>query len=530
MAQGDSGMVTVVHRDKDGREHTYTVRGDQVRIGRSSDSDVCILSQFVSRRHALLVKSERGWVYRDLDSTSGSFLQGMRIREIPLPFGSWIHLGSPDGHSIRIEPKGLTESSTSVLESASKTEILRTIDLEHSRYVGKEPTTARLDAVSTRRLGSLYQLSGRLTAARDRDKMYQITLETVLDQLPGERAALILDEPGMSEPLAVATRVQGQISASFTPSRGLVGQVMQDRVGLVSRDAPSDERLAEAHTLAFQMVRSVMAAPLTSLKRTWGAIYVDTLTVQTPFDDEMLEFLLAVGRQLGLIVESMYLLVEQERMIESMMEVLAASIDARDGLTAGHSGRVAKYSRRLAERMGWDRVQCKRLYWAALLHDYGKIGIDDAVLRKPGALSTQEFKHIRLHPQLTHDILKRIHFPEGLEEIPFIAATHHERLDGAGYPFGLSGEDFPDGGQIIGICDVFDALTQKRHYREPMALEKVIAILEEGRVERWKPEIVDAMRRYVDEELVLQLAGKQSMEGTPLADRVAASAAEDDGG
>ena len=88
MAPANLGMVTVMHRDRDGREHTYTVRGDQVRIGRSSDSDVCILSQFVSRRHALLIKSERGWVYRDLESTSGSFLQGMRIREIPLPFST----------------------------------------------------------------------------------------------------------------------------------------------------------------------------------------------------------------------------------------------------------------------------------------------------------------------------------------------------------------------------------------------------------------------------------------------------------
>jgi HD-GYP domain-containing protein (c-di-GMP phosphodiesterase class II) len=227
--------------------------------------------------------------------------------------------------------------------------------------------------------------------------------------------------------------------------------------------------------------------------------------------------LLAVGRQLGIALETLYLVREQVKMLESMMEVLAASIDARDGMTSGHSSRVASYARRLAEKLDRPADDCKQIYWAGLLHDYGKIGIDDDVLRKPGKLDTMEFRHIKLHPQLTYDILKRIHFPEGLETLPFVAATHHERLDGGGYPFGLSGDDFPEGGQIIGIADVFDALTQERHYRDPMPLALVITILEEGKGERWKPELVEAFVQLIHEELRHEL--EQVVSTTPHGDR-----------
>ncbi len=507
MVQRVPEEVVLIHRDRRGRETSITVNGDEVQIGRSSRCDVCISSQFVSRLHARLKRRGDGWVYQDLDSTSGSYLHGMRIREMPLPYGTWIHVGAPKGHAVRLERR-TPAAAAEALGPGAGTEILRTIDLDQSRYVLGETTTRRESLDSIRRLGSLYALTAELTSARESSRVHELILDCVEDQLPGERAAIIIQEPGADAPAAVASRVYADREAGpFQPSRVLTRLVMRDQVGLVSRDAPHDERLAEAATLAFQAVRSVMAAPISSVKRVWGAIYIDALTMRPPYDDEMLEFLLAVGRQLGVALETLYLLREQERMLESMMEVLAASIDARDGMTSGHSSRVASYARRLAERLGWSPEDAKQIYWAGLLHDYGKIGIDDDVLRKPGKLDTREFSHIKRHPRLTHDILSRIHFPEGLEDLPFIAATHHERLDGRGYPFGLSGDGFPEGGQIIGIADVFDALTQERHYRDPMPLDRVISILEEGKQERWKPELVDAFIALIHEELRHEIGG-----------------------
>jgi len=143
----------------------------------------------------------------------------------------------------------------------------------------------------------------------------------------------------------------------------------------------------------------------------------------------------------------------------------------------------------------------EKLNYSSELHDVGKVATHPDILRKPGKLTDAEFDEIRKHPRLTHDILRRIHFPEGLEELPYIAATHHERLDGEGYPFGLVGDRFPDAGQIIGIADVFDALTQERHYRKPMAFSQVLRILDEGRGSRWRSEMVEQFIELVGEEL-----------------------------
>ncbi len=493
--------IVVIHRDKQGREYIYPVRSAEVLVGRASSPDVCIVSQFVSRRHALLKKRGDGWVFQDLDSTSGSYFQGTRIREIPLPFETWIHLGAPGGHAIKLEHHVDTAKELERLDPDTGTQILQTIHLDGSRYAMGETTSKRMDVLSTRRLGSLYDLSATLSGSRERLDVFGLVLDAVMDQLPGERAAILVKEPGMENAEAVVIRPAGDGAEAFQPSRVLTNLVMRDQVGMVSMDASSDERLVASETLAFQAVRSVLAAPITSVKRSWGVIYVDTLTVHTPYDSEMLEFLLAVGRQLGMSLETLYLLSEQERMVESLMEVLSASIDARDGLTAGHSLRVAHYARSLAERLGWSGEECKRLYWAGLVHDYGKIGVDDQILRKPGKLTDAEFDEIRKHPRLTHDILRRIHFPEGLEELPYIAATHHERLDGDGYPFGLVGKRFPDAGQIIGIADVFDALTQERHYRKPMPFSQVLRILDEGRGSRWRSDMVDEFIDLVSDEL-----------------------------
>jgi HD-GYP domain-containing protein (c-di-GMP phosphodiesterase class II) len=500
MAEQQTSHYVIVHRDRQGRETVYPVTGDVIDIGRASTSDVCIGSQFVSRRHGRIRRIVGGWVYEDQDSTSGSFLDGSSVSKTPLPPGTWIHLGTPTGHALKLERADPTDDSMELKPTAG-TEILRRLDLDQSRYVMAETATRVMDAAPAGRLASLYELGASLTASRDRLEVFELVLDAVLDQLPAERAAVIIREPGSREPEAQATRVSREPGGTFQPSRVLSGLVMRDQVGLVSRDASSDESLPESQTLAFQAVRSVIVAPVTSTERTWGALYLDTLTIQTPYDQESLEFLLAVGRQLGLILESLYLITEQERMLESLMEVLAASIDARDGLTAGHSSRVAGYARRVAERLAWPSEECKRIYWAGLLHDYGKIGIDDEVLRKPGRLTSSEFRNIRTHPKLTHDILCKIHFPEGLEDLPFIAATHHERMDGEGYPFGLSGEDFPEAGQLIGIADVFDALTQERHYRQPMGLEEVLDILREGKHGRWDPVLVDAFLAFIDDEI-----------------------------
>jgi putative nucleotidyltransferase with HDIG domain len=199
-------------------------------------------------------------------------------------------------------------------------------------------------------------------------------------------------------------------------------------------------------------------------------------------------------------MENLHLMAEQEKTFESMVRALAHSIDARDGITAGHSSRVAKYSQAIARYMGMNPQEARLIWYAGLLHDYGKIGTREAVLCKPGALTPEEYEHIKEHPKHTFKILSTINFSAEMSDLPRIASSHHERPDGKGYPNGWKGDETPMGGHIIAVADFFDALTVKRHYREPMPLDQVLELMQKGRDTQFHGEVLTHFTRYFERE------------------------------
>ena len=162
-------------------------------------------------------------------------------------------------------------------------------------------------------------------------------------------------------------------------------------------------------------------------------------------------------------------------------------------MTAGHSHRVCRYSTLIADHMDYDEDSLEVLKYASLLHDLGKIGVKEAVLTKPGNLTKEEFMHITKHADITRKILERTYFQPKFKEIPVIAAAHHEKLDGSGYPNHLKGDDIPMMARVMAVADVFDALTYRRHYRDPMSIEKVVNILVSDSGTKLEPRCVDAL-------------------------------------
>jgi len=182
---------------------------------------------------------------------------------------------------------------------------------------------------------------------------------------------------------------------------------------------------------------------------------------------------------------------------------LIAVIEAKDPYTRGHSERVATYARDIAEELGLSAMETQRIEYAALLHDIGKVGISVSTLLKNGSLSAQEFGEIKLHPLTGSRVLADIDF---LSDIVPIIEAHHERLDGSGYPYAMSGKTIPLGAQILAVADTFDAMTSDRSYRP--ALEFQVAVEELGREAgvSLNQACVDALLRRVDAELVGGLA------------------------
>jgi putative two-component system response regulator len=179
----------------------------------------------------------------------------------------------------------------------------------------------------------------------------------------------------------------------------------------------------------------------------------------------------------------------------SAIDSLVRTVEARDHYTSGHSFRVRRYSLCLAETLGFDRTWKKQLSLAAKLHDIGKVGVPDVILNKPGLLNEEEFAVVRQHPVIGERILAPI------IRNPNILATirsHHERVDGSGYPDGLSGEAIPLHARVLTVADCFDAMTTARAYRPAMGVEQAKQALEDGVGKQFQREFV---RAFLDRAL-----------------------------
>ena len=186
-----------------------------------------------------------------------------------------------------------------------------------------------------------------------------------------------------------------------------------------------------------------------------------------------------------------------ERMTMQTITTIANTIDAKDEYTRGHSKRVAEYSATIATELGMSEVEVSNIRIIGLLHDIGKIGIPDSVLNKPGKLTNEEFQIMKGHTLAGAEILKDIDMIPGLE---IGAKYHHERIDGKGYPEGISGDDIPYLARIIAVADAYDAMSSNRVYRRHLPKDKILSELEKGCGTQWDEEITKVMIKLINED------------------------------
>ena len=219
---------------------------------------------------------------------------------------------------------------------------------------------------------------------------------------------------------------------------------------------------------------------------------------------------MGIAPVIGISIHNANLLEAKFSQFSSFLKVMAASIDARDPLTAGHSEKVTQYSVEICNQIGLSAAECEMIRVAALLHDYGKIGVPDAILKKNGKLSDMEYEIVKTHCYKTRDILDQVNFEGIYRQVPEIAGAHHEKIDGTGYPKGLKGKTIPIGAKIIAVADFFEAVTSMRHYREPMPTEEAFRLLREGSGSHFDKRIVEALiicrKRAAAEELRMDQA------------------------
>jgi len=175
--------------------------------------------------------------------------------------------------------------------------------------------------------------------------------------------------------------------------------------------------------------------------------------------------------------------------MEGIIQAMALTVERRDPYTAGHQRQVAALANAIALEMGFSEDQIDGIRLAGMIHDLGKIAVPVEILSKPGAINENEFGIIKSHPQIGYDILKEIEFPFSIAQI---VLQHHERMDGSGYPLGLSGEAILQEARILGVADVVEAMASDRPYRPALGIEVALEEISRNRGALYDPEVADA--------------------------------------
>jgi len=260
--------------------------------------------------------------------------------------------------------------------------------------------------------------------------------------------------------------------------------------------------------------RSMLLVPMRDLKgRIIGVLQLinawDSRGRVVSFDRSLEHLVLSLASQAAVAVRNVRLAEELKEAYFDTIFRLCVAVEYKDEGTADHIRRVAHYAAIVAQEQGFDRERLEMLFYAAPMHDVGKIGIDDAILHKRGKLTSGQFEEMKRHTAIGARILGGSQAPL-LQMSANIALTHHERFDGGGYPQGLRHDEIPIEGQIIALADVFDALSTKRPYKPAFPIERCLEIIQQGRDRHFQPDLVDNFFRQLNDILTIreQYSGK----------------------
>jgi HD-GYP domain-containing protein (c-di-GMP phosphodiesterase class II) len=354
--------------------------------------------------------------------------------------------------------------------------------------------------LAAKRLRSLVDISRSLSEEVELYALMALVASRTSEAMGVERTSVWLHDRRKREVWTIVA--EGELRELRMPDHeGIAGWVVQTGDVAAVNDVTADERWNPGVDKKTGFVtRNILSVPMENRRGERVGVFQCVNKADGAFSDDDTRFLQAIASQAAIYIQNARLLEARKRMFDSFVDTLAESIESRDPLTAGHSRGVMRYAVGTAQKLGLPAEDIEAIRYAALLHDYGKIGVPDQILRKPTTLTPGEYEVIKKHVMYTEQILARINFEERLGDVPVIASHHHERLDGSGYPKGLKGDDISPGGKIIAVADVFDAVTSRRHYRGPMTVPQAVSLVEDGAGTQFDVEVVAALKRFLMEE------------------------------
>jgi len=374
----------------------------------------------------------------------------------------------------------------------------------------KAETTKLSDHLSStyEEISLLYRLTQNLRISASEQELGRIALDWMQEVVPARGLALLLKPTGSDEELldrSVRTESLLLTGGECPPESEQVDHLLTHlHPERAQRPVVVNPPVTLQPDWPCPDVHQVVAVPLAEGDNVFGWLLAVNHIDDLEFGTGEASLIASVSAILGIHSGNIALYREQSEMLAGVVRALSSAIDAKDPYTCGHSDRVARLSVRLAEELGCDDEMLNTIYLSGLLHDIGKIGIDDSVLRKPGKLTDEEFRHIKRHVEIGHKILRDL---GRLGEVLPVILHHHESWDGGGYPHKLGGPQIPFSARIVAVADSYDAMSSDRPYRKGMPEEKIDKIFRSGSSQQWDPEVVEAFFRARDD--IRRIVGEQ---------------------
>lgn len=350
----------------------------------------------------------------------------------------------------------------------------------------------------------IFEYVAKISQEKNLDNLLMLMADLGRELVTADRCTLWLVDAKNGE---LWTKVAHGIPEIRIPyDTGVVGHAVRGGEPVIINDAYGDDRFnTDVDKQTGYRTRNIIALPIRNAEDQIIGAYqaINKMTQEAVFDDGDLKHLVLAATYSGNALEAALLNREIEETQKEIIFTMAEVGESRSKETGNHVKRVAEYSRILALGLGMGEEEAELLKMASPMHDIGKVGIPDAVLKKPGKLTDEEFEIMKSHASMGYDMLKNSS-RKILTAAATVAHEHHEKWNGRGYPRGLSGEEIHIYGRITAIADVFDALGSDRVYKQAWELEKILNLFKEEKGQHFDPKLVDIFFEKLPEILAIR--------------------------
>ncbi|MDI6757690.1 MAG: HD domain-containing phosphohydrolase [Endomicrobiia bacterium] len=363
-------------------------------------------------------------------------------------------------------------------------------------------------------LMEIHEFGISASGSASKSDLSELIIKSACKLMRSENGSLMIIDPRTNE-LSITASVglpDDVVTATkMKIGEGIAGRVAKTGKPLFVDNIETDIRFLKASNIRYPS-KSFLSVPLKVKERVTGVLNVSSGSDGRVFEERDIHLITILADVGAITLENVGLYTNLQKFYMDMVETISRMIDAKDSYTHEHADRARKYAKLIARKLNLPKEMVRHIEYAALMHDIGKIGITENILRKPGKLTSEEMDIIRKHPAIGNKIISPVTF---LNPVAPIILYHQEWYNGKGYPEGLKEEEIPLGARIVAVIDAYDAMCSDRPYRKAMTKEYAVNELKRGAGFQFDPKVVKAFVEVLEEDIVSadDMAGIQRAAG-----------------